>query len=119
LTDSERESLVRSFLTEAVEQKCQQILKGLLEIDSRVKDVVREVAEDTTMAISTTRNETAMAKAMREAEDKRHEAAMDKLAAKFAPQMHGHVRFFGTDRGKVMVSTFNGAMKKKRLRQVN
>lgn len=43
VTDEQRESLVRSFLTEAVEDKGQEILKNLPETDPRLKAVIGEV----------------------------------------------------------------------------
>jgi hypothetical protein len=43
ITDEQRENLVRSFLTEAVEEKGPGILKNLPETDPRLKDVIREV----------------------------------------------------------------------------
>jgi hypothetical protein len=52
-------------------------------------------------------------------EDKRHEAAMDKLGKKTAAAMQGHVRVIGGARSQAIVSAFNEEMKKQRLRKVN
>jgi hypothetical protein len=54
--------------------------------------------------------------AMREPEDRRHEAAMDKLGTKLAKKM-GSVRVLGGDRP--VVKAFNEVKQKERRRKIN
>jgi hypothetical protein len=73
-----------------------------------LKDVVDEVRRRYTMATGTS--------AIKEAEDRRHEAAMDKLGAKLAKKI-GSVRVLGG--GSPVVKAFNEVKQKERRRKIN
>jgi hypothetical protein len=73
-----------------------------------LEDVVDEVGRRYTMETRTT--------AMREAEDRRHEAAMDKLGAKLAKKM-GPVRVLGGD--NVPMKVLSEEFKKSARRKIN
>ena len=57
--------------------------------------------------------------AMKSVAAKKHEAFMDRLAAKLGPKMAGHVHFIRNGEDSPVVKAFNEIMEKQRRRKVN